>query len=316
MLQTIVIGSLNTDIVATGLTRFPNSGEHIYGKHLYIGPGGKSRNIAEMIARLSQENTVAMVGRTIKDSYGFWEKPVTSLIDVTVDTSYIKILEANASSKLPGIALIPVTEAGENQIIVLPGISDDFSPADIDDAKILFEEVASNEGVLVITMECPLDTLDAAIKMANLYSIKVIFDPGGIRNLDDIQNILNSKLYLIKPNEHEVKIITGIDVVDEITAQQAADKLFNFGIKNVMITLGEQGAYLINETDCIHIQVPDVVSETDDVDSTGCGDQAMATLVAMLQDGNSLTDSAAMAIKAATLQFHKLGIKPVELSEL
>ena len=84
-----------------------------------------------MIARLSVSNSVAMVGRTIKDPYGFWDKPVKSLIDVSVDVSNIKILDFEESNKLPGIALIPVTKSGENQIIVLPGVSDDFCPHDI-----------------------------------------------------------------------------------------------------------------------------------------------------------------------------------------
>ena len=52
-MQTIVIGSLNTDLVATGIKQFPTPGEHVYGKELLIGAGGKSRNIADMIAHLS-----------------------------------------------------------------------------------------------------------------------------------------------------------------------------------------------------------------------------------------------------------------------
>lgn len=31
-MRTIVIGSLNTDLIATGVTRFPKPGEHVYGK--------------------------------------------------------------------------------------------------------------------------------------------------------------------------------------------------------------------------------------------------------------------------------------------
>ncbi len=78
-MKTIVIGSLNTDLVATGIKQFPNVGEHVYGKELLIGAGGKSRNIADMIAHLAPKNTVAMVGRTIKDPYGLWKLPMDAL---------------------------------------------------------------------------------------------------------------------------------------------------------------------------------------------------------------------------------------------
>ena len=38
-------------------------------------------------------------------------------------------------------------------------------------------------------------------------------------------------------------MLTGIKVVDEDTCRQAADKLIDQGIDNVIITLGKQGAY-------------------------------------------------------------------------
>lgn len=40
VVTSVVVGSLNTDIVGMGLTRFPNPGEHVYGQELLIGPGG------------------------------------------------------------------------------------------------------------------------------------------------------------------------------------------------------------------------------------------------------------------------------------
>jgi sugar/nucleoside kinase (ribokinase family) len=70
MVTSVVVGSLNTDIVGSGLRRFPGPGEHVYGQELLIGPGGKSRNIADMMARLGPEGSVAMVGRTVRDPYG------------------------------------------------------------------------------------------------------------------------------------------------------------------------------------------------------------------------------------------------------
>src|SRR5580700_883133 len=104
-IQTIVIGSLNTDLVAVGIKKFPKPGEHVYGKELRIGPGGKSRNIADMIAHLAPANSVAMIGRTVRDSYGLWKQPMEALAKINVNTDYVTILDNSESQKLPAIAL-------------------------------------------------------------------------------------------------------------------------------------------------------------------------------------------------------------------
>ena len=143
-MNTIVIGSLNTDLVATGIKKFPKPGEHVYGKELVIGPGGKSRNIADMIARLMPKDSVSMVGRTVKDSYGLWKPPVDSLVEAGVNIDYIVMTESN--DKLQGIALNPVDTSGNNQIIVFkattlhtktvfPVDRDDGAEHDNDDAQ-------------------------------------------------------------------------------------------------------------------------------------------------------------------------------------
>ena len=229
-MQTIVIGSLNTDLVATGIKQFPKPGEHVYGKELLIGAGGKSRNIADMIAHLSPANNVAMIGRTIKDPYGLWRVPIDALHKVGVNIDYVNILDYADVQKLPGIALIPVDQQGNNQIFVLPGISDDFSVSDIDNATELFEKVGKNNGTLVLTLECPLPTAIHAVQLANTYGLKVLFDPGGIETDSDITELIKAGVYLIKPNEHEAKILTGVDVTDFETAKQAAEKLHEQGI--------------------------------------------------------------------------------------
>lgn len=314
-MQTIVIGSLNTDLVATGIKQFPKPGEHVYGGELKIGAGGKSRNIADMIAHLAPENTVAMVGRTVKDPYGLWKLPMDALTKSTVNTDYVNILDYEEVNKLPGIALIPVDEQGNNQIFVLPGVSDDFSPSDIDNAVALFETVAANNGILVLTLECPLDTAVHAVKQANKHGLKVLFDPGGLQVDDTIDELVGAGIFLIKPNEHEAKMLTSVEVTDFETAGQAAAKLQATGIKNVFITHGVNGAYLFTGTEQSHIHIPKVEAGNDK-DETGCGDQTMAATCALLQDGKSLKDAANLAVLAGTLQFYKSGIQPITREDL
>lgn len=314
-MKTIVIGSLNTDLVATGIKQFPKPGEFVYGKKLLIGAGGKSRNIADMIAHLAPKNSVAMVGRTVKDPFGFWRLPMDALEKIGVNTDYVNVLNYEEVQKLPGIALIPVDEQGNNQIFVLPGISDDFSPNDIDNAQPLFETVGINKGMLVLTLECPLDTAAYAVKQANKYGLRVMFDPGGIQVGDNIDSLIQAGMYLIKPNEHEAKMLTGVEVTDFESAKEAAEQLQAKGITNILITHGVNGAYLFTPTEQLHIPIPSV-ERSGEKDETGCGDQTMAALCALLQDGKSFKEAAQLAVLAGTLQFHKSGIQPLTKEDL
>jgi ribokinase len=302
-------------LVATGIKQFPKPGEHVYGKELKIGPGGKSRNIADMIAHLVDDNSVAMIGRTVKDPYGLWKLPLDALKASSVNTESVVIKDYDEVQKLPGIALIPVDQQGNNQIFVLPGISDDFAPEDIDAAESLFAEVGKENGILVLTLECPLDTATYAVRKANEHGLKVMFDPGGIEQDTDLEELIKSGIYLIKPNEHEVHMLSGVTVTDFETAKQAAEKLKAKGIENILITHGVNGAYLFTKDNAKHIPIPDV-QDSDEKDETGCGDQTMAALVAALENGKSFEEATELAIRGGTLQFHKVGIQPVTKTEL
>lgn len=204
---------MNTNLVATGIKQFPKPGEHVYGKELLIGAGSKSRNIADMIAHLSPTSSVAMIGRTVKNPYGLWQAPIDDLHKVGVNTDYVNISDYADVQKLPGIALIPVDQQGNNQIFVLPGINDDFSASDVDNASELFEQVGKNNDTLVLTLEYPLSTAIHAVKLAKTYGLKVLFDPGGIETDSDLTELIKAGIYLIKPNELESKILTGVDVL-------------------------------------------------------------------------------------------------------
>lgn len=197
----------------------------------------------------------------------------------------------------------------------MPGISDDFSPADIDNAVPLFEAVGANYGYLVLTLECPLDTATHAVEQASKHGLKVLFDPGGLQVSDNIEGLTKAGVFLIKPNEHEAKMLTGVEVTDFETAKQAAAKLQAKGIKNVFITHGVNGAYLFTESDQTHIPIPQVEASSEK-DETGCGDQTMAAVCALLQDGKALKEAASQAVLAGTLQFYRSGIKPVTKREL
>ncbi len=313
--KVILAGGLNTDIIGAGVEEFVGPGELTLGGRLVIGPGGKSRNMAQMAAAILGRGAVAMVGRTSRDPYSLWRVPLAALRKAGVNTRYVKATAFGRAGKFPGVALIPVDGRGRNQIYVLPGVNADFSPRDIDAAARLLEQAGRAGGVFALSLELPLATAAHGIRTAVKHNLRVVLDPGGIDRKTDYRSILNERVFVIKPNEYEAEILTGIKVRDFTTARMAAARLRRRGISNVMITHGAHGAYLFTETAARHLPVPKV-RDTGCHDETGCGDQVTAMLAGGLADGRSMEAAAEDAVLAGALQFMRIGIVPVTRRDL
>ncbi len=310
----VVVGGIGTDITGLRLNRLVGPGELEFGGELRLGAGGKSRNIAQMMANLLEPGRVAMVGKTSRDPFQLWKVPVEALQNAGVSVDFIKVLDFEDTRKFPQVALIAVDKQGNNQIYVLPGINEDFSPGDVEEAESVFATAKNNDGIAVLSLELPLETAVATIRLANKLGLRVLLDPGGIRPELDHSALFEQPIYLIKPNEHETFILTGIEVADVDDASKAASAFRERGVENVMITLGKNGALLSTEKTEKHIPIPQFAGEGTH-DETGCGDQTMATLCARLLSGDDIVTATERAVLAGTLQFHKLGIVPVTREE-
>ncbi|MBC7999411.1 MAG: bifunctional hydroxymethylpyrimidine kinase/phosphomethylpyrimidine kinase [Leptolyngbya sp.] len=314
-LSAIVIGSINTDIVGLGFPGLLKPGEIGYGTKMKVGPGGKSRNIAQMLATLLGSARVAMIGRTTQDPFGLWRPPVDALIEAGVDCSGIRFVRFDKESGWPGIALIPVASDGTQQIYVIEGVNAQFSEEDLEKSDHLFKAAARNRGLLALTMEIPIDTAIFGIKKAKAHGLKVMMDPGGTRQGLDISALITSDIFLLKPNEQEASLLTGLEIVDRESAVKAARQLVSMGPEHVLLTCGAHGALLASKDGEVHIECPKL-ELADTKDATGCGDQTMATICATLQRGKDIQTAAGLAVLSGTLQFYREGIVPVSEHEL
>jgi len=313
-LKIIVPGGLNTDLIGLGVERLLGPGELTLGGTFHVGPGGKARNMAQMAAAWLGPGQVAMIGKSVRDPFGLWKVPLDALQEAGVNTEAIQILDfEQAGRKFPGIALIPVDPSGRNQIYCIPGINNDFLPADIRAAEKIFSH-AANSAYLMLALEIPMETVKASIESAKRHGIRVVLDPGGI-SPEAENNLPLQDIFLIKPNEHEAEILTSIPITGLESALEAASRLLSRGVQYVMITHGAHGAYLFGEGISKHIPVPEI-SDGNIHDETGCGDQVTATLTACLTEGMSVGQAAEVAVRAGTMQFHRKGIQPVRKSDL
>lgn len=301
----LVIGSPNTDITTS------------YTRQTIIGPGGKARNIADMTSRLLVKGQVALVGHTSKDKLGLWKVPMVALKSSGVDVNFVSI--DKTSKQLPGIALISLDESGESRTTFLPGAAKEFDRRHVDMAESLFKNIVMNKGYVVFTLECPFDTLNYAIQKASLLGLDTILDCGGLNsNLKPnvVCGLLNSGVFLVKPNAYEAKCVTGVTIKNFSSAQKAANILKLMGARNVLITAGKNGAYLFSDKQERHIMAPKFNNFEATPDSTGCGDQALAVICAGLANGMDLETAAETAIVAASLQFYRSGVSPLSWNEI
>jgi ribokinase len=149
-------------------------------------------------------------------------------------------------------------------------------------------------------LEIPVNTVEFVANRASANGNRVILNPAPAHYLSD--NLLKC-LYLITPNETEAEIITGIKVYDTPSAEMAARKLCEKGVKNVIITMGAAGAYLLSGT--VSEIIPAVPSKA--IDTTAAGDVFNGALAVAISEGSELNDAVVFANKAASISVTRMG---------
>lgn len=287
MAKILVVGSSNTDMVIQA-NHIPVPGETILGGKFIMNQGGKGANQAVASARLGGE--VTFVTKIGHDSFG--EQAIKTLRTEGINTEYISI-----SNHMPsGVAMIYVGQNAENSIIVAPGSNMDLKKVDIKRALLNLEQ----ESIILVQLEIPLNVVEYTIDMARLKGIKVILNPAPAHKLPD--SILKS-LFAITPNETEAELLTGVKVTDEASAQKAAKILWEYGVQNVIITMGKKGAYLYVGTSGKIIPSQRVEA----IDTTAAGDTFNGALAVAIQQGRNIEEAIYFANKAAAIAVTRMG---------
>jgi len=288
MADILVIGSLNADLVVRA-PRFPAPGETIQGEDLATIPGGKGANQAVAAARLGAQ--VAMIGRVGSDAFG--SMLIENLRQNRVDASRV-LPDENAAT---GTAIIVVNADGQNSIVLSPGANGKITPADIKPASI------PPATLLLLQFEIPLETVVYAARLAKEKGLRVLLNPAPAR---PVPEELLGLCDLLLPNETELALLTGEPVGDLASAEAAARRLVRRGARNVIVTLGENGALLVNEERTKHIPSFKVAV----VDTTAAGDAFVGGLAVGLLDGRTLEDAVQYGCACGALAVTKFGAQP------
>jgi ribokinase len=280
-----VVGSLNMDLVVQ-VDRLPRLGETLAGNHFATFAGGKGNNQAIAAARAGAE--VWFVGKVGADSYG--DTLTRKLKENGIHTAFV----FQDSSIATGTAHIFVTKQGDNSIVVVPGANGQLSVEDLIPARNCIEITE----VLLLQMEVPLPVNEKAAEIARNSGTKVIFNCAPApESPTSLQNILNN---------------TDILVLNEIEAQNLGaqsnhwQNLLKLGVKTVIVTLGADGAVIIEKEVITHIPSYPVTV----VDTTGAGDAFCGAFAAHLAQGGSLEQAVRYGCAAGALATTKAGAEP------
>lgn len=288
----VVVGSLNIDLTVS-VMRSPRSGETVPGTGFEIFTGGKGANQAASAARLG--HPVQMIGMLGEDAFA--ARLLQELAGTGVETHAIGTTRGPS-----GVAVIVTTPSGENSIIVVPGANGQLSPAEIE----RHSDLIGNAALVLTQLETPLETVEALAEFTHRHAIPLILDPAPARSLP---SSLLSKVDWITPNETEAQTLTGCatSFATETDCCTAAEHFMRCGVRNVLLKLGERGAFLATQ-DGIRARIaPFAVTP---VDTTAAGDAFNGGLAVGLARGLSAVNAAQLASAVAAISVTRHGALP------
>ena len=299
------------DVVAMGeaLIDFTDIGLSENGMKVFEqNPGGAPANVACACARLGLKT--AFLGKVGKDMHG--ALIIDTLKENGVDVNGL-VRDEKAFTTL---AFVSLGEKGERS----------FSFSRYKSADVLFSQDEINTDILKNTKVFQFGSLsltDEPSKSATLECIKIAKESGAVISYDpnyrallweseekaicEMKRVLHL-VDIIKISDEEIKLICGTDNYSE-----AAKILHNYGIKIVLITLGENGAFVSNATESVLVPT----EKTDVVDTTGAGDCFLAAFLSKLIsinedniDINALSEICRFSNKAAGICVSRRGAIP------
>ena len=283
MSKIIVIGSVNIDNTIY-VDSFPRVGETLIGKSKIANLGGKGVNQAIAIVRSGEDcSFLCFVG---KDDIGKQIKKEIKIYEINAKIEEVDNLNS-------GNAFIFVNDKSENEIVVISGANN------VNDVSLLEKHQKDIEASEYIVLQNEINpAMNEHIIRKYGKSHKIIYNPAPAK---EINKELIPYIYCFVPNEGELLALT-----QKRSLEEGVKCLLNLGLKNIIVTLGENGSVYASKQERFAVQAFKVNS----IDTVAAGDTYIGYLTRGLAQGMDFGNAMVFASKAAALSTTKKGAAP------
>lgn len=271
------------DVVAMGeiLIDFTFQGYNSDGRRLFAqNAGGAPANVLVSIQKLGGKT--AFLGKIGDDMHG-------SFLKETLDSEKINTEGLIIDGKyFTTLAFVSLSNSGERSFSFArkPGADTKISKSEIN-TDLLKQTKVFHVGSLSLTDEPARTATFFAVNFAKENGAIISYDPNYRANLWKNEKIAKKHMQSLMPlvdimkiSDEETELLTGKSDI-----KKAAKALYNKGVKVVVVTLGEKGAYVYNKDGGAFVKPFDCKV----VDTTGAGDSFWGGFLHKLtQSGESL----------------------------
>lgn len=278
-------------LVPYGLNRVVNSRSD---------PGGKGINVARVLKNFGVGVTVTGL---IAGSQGTILKGALKQAQITED--FLEISgETRTNLKIFDESVNKTTEINETGFQVSSQMLTEFQKK--------FDGLLQKTSMVVLSGSLPpgvpKNFYADCISMAKARGVKALLDADG----EALAAGMRAIPYAVKPNKHELEALTGRSFKNREEIVKAAMELIRTGIEVVIISLGANGAVVVNSEDAYLVDSWDIKVKS----ATAAGDSMVASLAYSILNQGSLFDIAKITTAAGTITASKPGTEICTFDEV
>ncbi len=230
--------------------------------------GGKGINVSIVLAELGIHSTAlgftaGFTGKAIEDG----------LSEMGIDTDFVRLSNGNSRINVKINSGVETEINGQGPNIDNIALDKLFQKLD----KIQDGDTLVLAGSIPKTL--PSDIYEIIMSKLSDKKIKVIVDASG----DLLLNVLKYRPYLIKPNSHELSELFNVELTSDNDIIKYTKKLKEMGAENVLVSMAENGALLLDSEGNIH---KFGVCKGTVINSVGAGDSMLAGFIAGSANGD------------------------------
>lgn len=251
-------------------------------------PGGKGINVSQVLKRLDiNSKALGFIG-------GFTGDYIENYLEtLQILTDFVRINEdTRINVKLKSEKETEINAKGPNIT------KENFEALKTKIRQLTNKDILVLAGSIPSTM--PASTYEELVRICNENGTKFVVDAEG----ELLKKVLPLQPFLIKPNHHELGDLFNTKITSCNEVIPYGKELIKQGAQNVIVSLAEKGAVLINKDMAIIATVPKGEVKS----SVGAGDSMVAGFIATYEKTKSIEDAFRFSVAAGSATAFSIGL--------